>query len=179
MITLYSMMWIVAIFFAVIGTMRGWNKEVVSLAGIILALFALFQFDAILRGLLLASVPRDQAFFVQVGLFGAIVYFAYQTRTSGQRPTRGGPNRSRIQDAVLGGLLGALNGYLIWGAVWYFLDINDYPLSPLVIAPAPGSISAQNIGAIPLVIIGSAAGGSTEFLTVVVIVLFLFVLLMI
>ena len=73
-------------------------------------------------------------------------------------------------------MLGALNGYLIWGTVWYFLDINDYPLSPLIIAPDPGSISAQNIGALPLALIGGAAGGSTEILTIVVILIFLSVM---
>jgi hypothetical protein len=178
MIEIYSMTWIVAIFFAIIGMIRGWSKELVSLAGIILAMFALFQFDSLLRGVFLASVPHDQAFFVQIGLFGVIVYFAYQTRAPGVSGDRGGPRRGRWQDAVLGGLLGALNGYLIWGAAWYFLDINNYPLAPLVIAPAPGSISDRNLGTIPLVLLGGAAGGSTELLTIIVIVLFLFVLFM-
>lgn len=177
MIEIYSMTWIVAIFFAIIGMIRGWSKELVSLAGIILAMFALFQFDSLLRGVFLASVPNDQAFFVQILLFGVIVYFAYQTRAPGISD-RGGPRRGRWQDAVLGGLMGALNGYLIWGAVWYFLDINEYPLSPLIIAPAPGGISDRNLGTIPLVLLGGAAGGSTELLTIIVIVLFLFVLFM-
>ena len=83
MIELYSMTWITAIFFAVIGMIRGWSKELVSLAGIILAMFALFQFDSLLRGVFLASVPHDQAFFVQIGLFAVVVYFAYQTRAPG------------------------------------------------------------------------------------------------
>jgi hypothetical protein len=176
MITLYSMMWISAIFFSIVGMIRGWNRELVTLAGIILSLFALFQFDALVRGVLLASVPNDQVFFVDIFLFGLILYLTYRTR--GGFVSGGGPRRSRIQEAILGGLVGALNGYLIWGAVWYFLDINEYPLSPLVIAPAPGSISAENLNAIPLVLLGGAAGGSTEVLTIIVIVLFLFVLFM-
>jgi len=178
MIEIYSMTWIVAIFFAVIGMIRGWSRELVSLAGIILAMFALFQFDSLLRGVILASVPSDQAFFVQIGLFTVILYFAYQTRSPGAARGDRGPRRGRFQDAILGGMLGALNGYLIWGAVWYFLDINGYPLSNLVIAPAPGSITDRNIGAIPLVLLGGAAGGSAELLTIIVIILFLFVLFM-
>lgn len=176
MIEIYSMTWIVAAFFGIIGMIRGWGKELVSLAGIILAMFALFQFDSLVRGVILASVPGDQAFFVQIGLFGIIVYFAYQTRSPGGGDRN--PRRGRWQDAILGGMLGALNGYLIWGAVWYFLDINSYPLSNLVIAPAPGGISDRNIGTIPLVLLGGAAGGSSELLTIIVIILFLFVLFM-
>lgn len=181
MVQLYSMLWVTAAFFGVIGIIRGLRREMIALAGIILALFALFQFDAILRGVFLASVPRDQAFFVQVGLFGTVVYFAYQTRMfgGGRDDDDRGPRTGRVQDAILGGLLGALNGYLIWGAVWYFLDINDYPFAGLITAPSPTSISAQNLNAIPLVLLGSAAGGSPEVLTIVVIVLFVLVLFMI
>jgi colicin V production protein len=174
-IQLYSMLWLSALFFGIIGVLRGLRREVISLAGIILATFALFQFDAILRGVFLATVPRDQAFFVQICLFASIVYFSYQTRSvSSQRG--GGPRNNRTQDAILGGLLGAVNGYLIWGAVWYFLDINDYPFSPLIIAPDPNSISAQNVGTIPLALLGGAAGGSTDLLTILVIVIFMSVL---
>ncbi len=117
-----------------------------------------------------------------MGLFGAVVYFAYQTRMFGggrDDDDRGGPRNNRVQDAILGGLLGAINGYLIWGAVWYFLDINDYPFAGLISAPSPTSISAQNLNAIPLVLLGGAAGGSPEVLTIVVIILFMLVLFMI
>lgn len=176
MVQLYSMLWLSALFFGIIGVLRGLRREVVSLAGIILATFALYQFDPILRGVFLASVPRDQAFFVQIFLFGAVVYFAYQSRSFVAPRAAGGPRNSRFQDAILGGLMGALNGYLIWGAVWYFLDINDYPFSPLIIAPDLNSFSARNIGVIPLAVLGGAAGGSTEILTILVVIIFISVL---
>lgn len=177
MVTLYSMLWVFAVFFAIIGAIRGLRRELISLGGVILATFTLYQFDVLLRGVFLASVPRDQAFFIQCGLFCIIVYFAYQTRSFGSYDdTDNVPGSRRIQNAILGGLVGGLNGYMIWGAIWYFLDINDYPFSPLVIAPAPGSISAQALNAIPLVLLGSAAGGSSEILTIIVIIMFLAVL---
>jgi colicin V production protein len=175
-IQLYSMLWLSALFFGFIGVLRGLRREVISLAGIILATFALYQFDSFLRGIFLATVPRDQAFFVQICLFGGIVYFAYQTRSLSAPRAGAGPRGNRLQDAVLGGLLGAVNGYLIWGAVWYFLDINDYPFAPLIIAPDPNSISAQYVGTIPLALLGGAAGGSTDLLTILVIIIFMSVL---
>ncbi len=178
MVSLYSMLWIAAIFFGVIGVIRGLRREIVSFGGIVLATFALFQFDVLLRGVFLASIPRDQAFFVQGGLFCVIVYFAYQTRSFGTAYEQGreGPRANRFQDAILGGLLGALNGYLIWGALWYFLDINDYPFAPLITAPAANSISAQALNAIPLVLIGNATGGGSQILTVIVVMMFVVVL---
>ena len=180
MVSLYSMLWVMAIFFGVIGVIRGLRREIVSCGGIVLATFALFQFDVLLRGVFLASIPRDQAFFVQAGLFCVVVYFAYQTRSFGSSYEAGpqsGPRANRFQDAILGGLLGALNGYLIWGAIWYFLDINDYPFAPLITAPAANSISAQALNAIPLVLIGNATGGGgSQVLTVIVVIMFVVVL---
>lgn len=176
MVSLFSMLWISAFFFGIIGVIRGLRREIVSLGGIILATFALYQFDVLLRGVFLASVPREQAAFVQIGLFCVVVYFAYQTRSFAYADE---PRSNRLQDAILGGLVGALNGYLVWGAVWYFLDINDYPFSAIITAPSSNSISAQNLNAIPLVLLGGVAGGGGQFLTIIVIILFLLVLFII
>lgn len=178
MIQLSALMWVMAIFFAIIGFLRGWSKELVSTAGVILGLFALFQFDTLLRGTLLANVSRDQVFLVQAGLFIAVVYFAYQTRAIyGEDRRREG--RDNLQESVLGGLLGFLNGYLIWGSLWYFMDINEYPLAPYIIAPAPGSPSDQARSILPLVILGGGVNGNGDLLAIAVIVLFLIVLIMI
>ena len=180
MIELSAVLVMMAIFFAVIGFLRGWNKEIVSTAGIVLGLFALFQFDTILRGTLLANVSRDQVFFVQAGIFIAIVFFAYQTRSiMGEDIQRAREGRDNLQESVLGALLGALNGYLIWGSIWYFMDINEFPLAPYVIAPAPGSPSAATQAILPLVLLGGGPGGNGDLLAVAVIILFVFVLILI
>ncbi len=180
MIQLSAVMWTMAIFFAIIGFLRGWNREVIATAGIILGLFALFQFDTLIRGVLLANVPRDQAFFVQAAIFIIVVYFAYQTRTfTGEDVRRAAQGRDNLQESVLGGLIGFINGYLIWGSIWYFMDINEYPLAPWVIAPAPGSPSDQARNLLPLVLLGGGPQGSGDLLAVAVIILFLFVLIVI
>ncbi|MFW5708719.1 MAG: hypothetical protein ACOCX5_00730 [Chloroflexota bacterium] len=175
MIQLYSLMWILAAFGACLGFIRGWNREIIGTAGIILGSFALFQFDALIRGTLLLTFPREQAFFIQLAVFLIIVFFAYQNRMF--EPDRRDENS--IQSGILGGLVGFANGYLIGGAIWYFMDINEYPFAPAVLAPASGSPSAESINAIPLVILSGGAGGSGDLLLVGVIVLFLIVLIVI
>jgi hypothetical protein len=177
MIQLSAMMWVMAIFFAIIGFMRGWTKELIVTSGIILGLFALFQFDTLIRGTLLANVPRDQVFLVQGGIFIVIVYFAYQNRAIEVARREGG--RDSFQEGILGGLIGFINGYLIWGSLWYFMDINEYPLAPNIIAPAPGSPSDQARNLLPLVVLGGGENGSGDLLAVAVIILFLVVLIMI
>ncbi len=176
MIQLVGIMVMMAIFFAIIGYLRGWNKELISMAGIILGLFALFQFDSLLRGTLLAGVAQREVFLVQCTIFIVIVFFAYQTRALG----RGRPDgRDNLQEGILGGIVGFINGYLIWGSIWYFLDINQYPLSPWVIAPSQGSPSDQARELLPLVILGGGINGDGNLLAIAVIVLFLFVLVVI
>jgi uncharacterized membrane protein required for colicin V production len=87
MIQLSSLMWAMAVFFALVGYMRGWSKEVIATAGIVLATFALFQFDSLIRGVL-ASVSRDQMFLVQTGVFLTTVVIAYRTRMVASRAGR-------------------------------------------------------------------------------------------
>jgi hypothetical protein len=170
-----------ATFFAIIGFLRGYSKELISTAGIILGLFALFQFDSLLRGTLLVSLNRDQVFIVQALIFIAIVFFAYQTRgfIGGSPGRQGVDGRDRLQSSILGGIFGFLNGYLIWGSLWYFMDINEYPLAPHVIAPAPGSPSDQVRSILPLVWLGGGPGGSGDLLAITVIILFVVVLFLI
>lgn len=176
MIQLSAVLIVMSLFFGVIGFLRGWNKELIAMAGIILGLFALFQFDNLLRGTILRGVALDQVFLIQAGIFIAIAFFAYQTRALGGSERR---ERTSLQESVLGGLVGMVNGYLIWGSIWYFMDINRYPLAPSVVAPAPGSPSEQALEWLPLVVLGGGVNGSGDLLAVAVIVLFLFVLIVI
>ncbi len=177
MIQLSAVMVLMAVFFGLIGFLRGWNKELISTAGIVLGLFALYQFDALLRGTLLAGVNRDQVFFVQALIFIVIVYFAYQQRAiMGDDVRRAREGRDRLQEGILGGIVGFVNGYLIWGSLWYFMDINEYPFAPYIIAPSPGSPSDQARNLLPLVLLG---GGTGDLLAVAVIILFVIVLVLI
>lgn len=179
MIQLVGVMWVMAIFFAIIGFLRGMNKELISTSGIILGLFALFQFDQYIRLVLLANVTQRQVFLFQSVVFVVIVFFAYQTRALGIGDDDGGDGRSNIQSSVLGAIIGGINGYLIWGSLWYFLDINQYPFAPYVIAPAPNSPSDQALNILPLVLLGGGPGGSGDILALAVIVLFVIVLFII
>ncbi len=177
MIQLSNMLWLCALVGAVLGFQRGWNREVISMSGIVLGWFALFQFDGLLRGTLLATMPFDQVFLVQVLLFLALTFFSYQTRIFTPEGRPGSETRrERTQSSLLGALVGFFNGYLIWGTIWYFLDINEYPMSPYIIAPAPGSASANSLSMIPIVFFGGGLDGTGDFLTAVVIIVLFIVL---
>jgi hypothetical protein len=175
MIQLYSLMWVFALVFAFVGFLRGWNQELVATAGLLLALFAILQFDGMLRGTLFFTLPRDQIFLIEAGLFLGVTFFVYQARD-----IRGAQRRSQtnLGAGLLGALAGFVNGYLIGGGLWYLLDINEYPLSQFVTAPTLTSPSAQNINLMPLVLIGGGTSGTGDLLAVLVIV-FLFIVVVV
>jgi hypothetical protein len=182
MIQLVGLLWGMALVFGFIGFMRGLSRELIATAGIILGLFALFQFDDVLRGTLLANVPNDQKFWVQSILFVGIVFFAYQTRGLSRRAASGGgrqDGRDQLQANVLGAIVGFINGYLVWGTLWYFMHINNYPLNPYISQPPPGSPSAQAVNILPLYVLAGGPDGAGNLLSLAVILLFVFVLIVI
>lgn len=177
MIQFYSLMWVAAFFFGVMGYLRGWNRELLAASGIVLTMFAIFQFDAFLRVSIYALLPREQVFLLQTFIFLAVVWLVYQASDARGGGRRGTPTQAETVGAnLLGVLAGAFNGYLIIGTLWYFLDINEYPFSQWLVAPAPGSPSAQNLGLMPLMLVGGGAGGSGDLLALGVIGLLFFVL---
>ena len=182
MIELNILVWSLAVVFAVLGWRRGWTKEVISMAGIVLGLFGLFQFDNVIRGQLLLAFPNDQRFYIQTILFLIIVGLAYDDRI-GRQTSQRPDNRDPLQTKALGALVGFANGYLIGGTIWYLLDINrlpngQYPLAPYIVAPPPGTASAAAIANLPLYVLTNN-GTNGDLLSLAVVVLFVFVLALI
>lgn len=173
MIQISMFMWMLSVFFAVLGYLRGWQKELVATTGIILATFALFQFDAFLRTIFFGFSSRE-LFLLHFVTFVVVVFMVYQARQIG-----GGGRRSSddVQEGLIGSLVGALNGYLIGGAIWYFLDITEYPFPEWVNAPALNSPSAQSLGLMPMVILGGGTDGTGAVLSVGVLLLVFVVLI--
>jgi uncharacterized membrane protein required for colicin V production len=182
MMQLDVLLWAAVFIFGYIGFHRGWTKEVISLAGIFLGLYALHRFDGVIRGVFLAEVSPEMRFVLQTLLFAIVVFFAYQTRAlighEARRDRR--ENRAPLQTRVMGGLVGAVNGYLIAGTIWYLLHINQlngqYPFAPYVIIPPPGTISATTVQYLPLNILAPNPAG--ELLSLVLIVLFFVVIVL-
>jgi uncharacterized membrane protein required for colicin V production len=174
MVQLSTFLWIMIVTFAVIGAMRGWTKEIVATAGIILALFATWQFTQPVLQPLLQGARNDQVFYVYSFILIIIAFFAYQTPSTAQRLSEGrmwGDRRMGLQERLLGFVVGGVNGYLLFGTIWYYLDWTSYPLAPFVTAPLPNSASAQMVAFLPLIFLVQ-----NNLLTILVIVLFLFVI---
>ena len=172
MLQLSLFLWLMVFLFAGIGFMRGWTKELIATAGIVLALFTLKQFETLLIDPLTQG-QQNSKYYLQAAILLILAFFAYQTPP--ERLNRGNQpgNREGIQDGILGMLVGGLNGYLLFGSLWWYMDNLEYPLSPLVTPVVPGSASADMVSALPL---SWMLGGDGSLLSVIVIGLFIFVI---
>jgi hypothetical protein len=144
LITLQYAFWILVFLFAVIGAMRGWAKELLVTFAVIVGLFliAIMQRFApeALRAFLLGSGTVQ--FWIQTLIIVFLAMFGYQTPNLARIP-QGRFVREKFSDALLGFFIGALNGYLILGSIWYFMDQANYPFAPNITSP-PTNLAILN-----------------------------------
>lgn len=148
MVSLTFVFWMMVVLFSVIGAMRGWAKELLVSFSVILAL----TFTTLLQNYIpyvRDTLPKDGTtiFWIRASLLAALVVFGYQTPNI---PRFAGKfTRERLQDALLGIFLGAINGYLIFGSLWFFLFEAKYPFpaisDPTLSAIQPYSDAAKLI----------------------------------
>jgi uncharacterized membrane protein required for colicin V production len=119
---------------AMIGAMRGWAKELLVLFAFVLSMFILailVRFNEAIREFIFTKEPGTAQFWLQAILMGVLVFFGYQTPGFTKAPVAK-ERRDRFAVTVLGFLLGALNGFLIIGTLWYFMEQSSYPFAPLI-----------------------------------------------
>jgi len=142
MISLDILFYIFIFIFALIGAIRGWAKEVIVTFGTILGLFILIVLEANVPAVksYLTNSPLSSQIGFKSLVFSGIVFCAYQTPNL---PMFGqGQNqrfrRDRLQDVILGFMIGALNGFMIFGTIWYFVYEGNYPFT-FIIEPIAGT----------------------------------------
>ena len=134
MMSIVYVLWMYVILFAVIGMLRGWAKELIVAFSVILALalnLLLKQYIPIVRDL-----PDDSTslFWIRTLILVALVYFGYQTVALVPH-LASKATRERLQDALFGTILGAINGYLIAGSLLFYMDQAKYPYPDIISAP--------------------------------------------
>ncbi|MBN2146282.1 MAG: CvpA family protein [Anaerolineales bacterium] len=127
------------VLFAIVGAMRGWAKEMLVTFSVILSLFlitVLETYVGVVRDSFFRSGTQAQ-FWMRFVILLLLAFFGYQTPNL---PKIGGARfaRERLQDSLLGIFLGALNGWLIVGTLWYFMHQANYPFSSIT-PPLPGT----------------------------------------
>jgi len=127
MMPIHTVFGILVALFAIVGSLRGWAKELIVAFSVILALFVehvLLAFLPPVAALFQNMEPQSQ-FYTRAAIFLIIAVFGYASPTIS---TRLGAKiaRERLQDLLLGFFIGAVNGYLVIGTLLAFLSIAHY-----------------------------------------------------
>ena len=138
MISIHVLLWIFIVLFAIVGAMRGWAKELLVTFSTILSLFSITILESYVPFFksIMSSSSAETVFWLRSGIVAGLVFFGYQTPKLQRLIESGRFVRNFVQDALLGGFLGAVNGFLIFGTIWFFLNKAEYPFS-FVTAPDP------------------------------------------
>jgi hypothetical protein len=142
MINLFLLFSLLLGLFAMIGYLRGWQKEVITLSGLVavMALLQMFAFDIVS---FLGFIPQEGAtpeqlqdvrrsqIYLQVGFLVIVTFFSYQVvarlALQAARGRLGDRLRSGIERRIIGLLVGAINGYVVIGGLWGFLEYLPVP----------------------------------------------------
>ena len=133
MIPIETVFYMFIVVFGFIGFVRGWAREVLVTASVILAFFIMYvllSLPFVSNFLTAGQVPDSgvitiQQFWFQVIVLLVLIFFGYETpsipRLAGNRF-----RRENFRDSALGLFVGAFNGYLILGSLWYFMGQVNY-----------------------------------------------------
>ncbi len=142
MMSLAAVFWVFLVVFAVIGGFRGWAKEILVAFSLVTAL----AIDAMLRqffppvGNLLVE-PTATGFYTRAAIILLLAYFGYQTPNLPGLAGGGKFAREKLQDWLLGSMIGLINGYLLVGTLWAYMHEAGYQgLEAFVSPPTDPSV---------------------------------------
>lgn len=166
MISLAIIFWIMVIFFGLIGYLRGWQKEAIALSGLIASVAVLQQFGYELvtlignatvspeRLLIDPNYGLKQQFWIQAVFHAVTAFFSYQVVARLADSVTGGRIgerlRASLEKRVIGALLGFINGYLLVGGLWSFLEYQITPTGYAALTPGASYAFDPNVIARPL-----------------------------
>jgi uncharacterized membrane protein required for colicin V production len=177
MVTLDFFFYFMVVLFAIIGSMRGWAKEMLVSFSVILAIFIVSIVESLVPSLIeeITSTGVQAYFWVRSVLLFLLVFFGYQTpnisKLAGARFAR-----ERLQDILLGAILGAVNGFLVIGTLWYYMDSAGYPF-PKIIPPRQDDWMTQDAYSLLALLAPVWLKGSLLYVTVALAFLFVLVVL--
>jgi hypothetical protein len=160
MISILSAFWLFVFIFGLIGAMRGWAKELLVIFSVVLALFMIYVLESFtpylipfeevlgtvenyMPGTSFGALPlpvQDELriqFWTRAVIVIVISFFGYQTPRLAV--IRDKARRERIQDVLLGVVLGLGSGFFIMGSLWFYMAAAQYPFSPQILPPQPGT----------------------------------------
>jgi hypothetical protein len=139
MVSMGFVFWMFVALAAVIGAMRGWAKELLVIFSGVLAIFIILVMETyvgFVQGLI-QSGGASMQFWVRTATVLLLAFFGYQTPRI--KAIAGAARREQFRDSLLGIGFGAINGWLIIGSIWAYLDKAGYIYNTVFISPKAGT----------------------------------------
>jgi hypothetical protein len=126
MIALVMVFVIFLIFFGIIGASRGWAKEVLVIASVILALATITLLEVVLK---LDQLIKNATvwYWIRIGILFGLVLFGYKSPKV-PRISKATEKSAFVGSWILGFIMGILSGYFVIGTAWYYSQAANYPL---------------------------------------------------
>jgi uncharacterized membrane protein required for colicin V production len=138
----------------VVGALRGWAKELLVIFSAILGLFIIMVFQTYvgIYNSIIASGSPTTEFWVRSSIMMLMAFFGYQTPKISR--LQAAARREKARDMLLGAVFGAVNGYLIIGSIWSFLEKVGYQNFPTAFLPPDpatpiGELAINLVNAMP------------------------------
>jgi len=123
MVPMHTFFLVMAVFFALVGSLRGWAKEILVAFSVLVVLFVEHVLTTMvppIRDLWNALQPMNRCW-IQLVFFLAIVITGYASPTMVKRVSEKTEGEG-VANFLLGFSLGLLNGLLIVGTLWFYVD---------------------------------------------------------
>ena len=152
MIPLLVAFWILVLFFGAIGSMRGWAREIMVTFSVIVGIFLIVVLENYVPTVEnLVTQGGKPLFWMRASIIVILVFFGYQTpNLKGWGAPR--MRREKLQETMLGFFMGCVNGFLIFGCLWYYMWASAYPfeaITPPDIATQVGQAASRLIEVFP------------------------------
>ena len=183
MLTIDGMLAVLIIIMGIVGIVRGFLKEL----GVTLVLVATLWAVSLVQPIVENVVNNGGLAFLGLGpvaenqntqsllflMFSGLVMMAAFVSYEGETLSYEGTVPKGIVGVGLGFLIGAVNGYLLFGTLWWLADRYNYPIG-MIIQPLPESAQQIiNANLLPMDLLASGSGP----LNLLAVALFILVLL--
>jgi len=142
MISLSVLFYVLIALFVLIGAMRGFGKEIVVCASSILALFTI----EVVIPRIFGDTGGSKRFWINTIVVVVCAFAGYQTPNLRRFAENIRFQRGPFRDMLAGGLMGAINGYIIVSSLWFYLAEANYPfkaITPPDLATEMGQSAAK------------------------------------
>jgi uncharacterized membrane protein required for colicin V production len=144
MLSLNIAFWMFILIFALIGAMRGWAKELLVIFAVVTAVFMTYILEHHVPFVRDSQLFESETslFWLRTSILTAMVFFGYSTPSIPKLSEISRFSQHSLESAMLGFFLGILNGYMIIGTLWSYLDSAGYPFD-IVSAPIAGTAAGD------------------------------------